>query len=118
RTQGQQTVPDRVLTLPPAHDQTVRFFEAELFSELGEGRLHRVAHDDDDLINACGGLEPLPRMSNDGTASHLQEQLIHIRPHADATACGDDDSGGHCIKYSCPFVVPFAPKELRRTVAS
>jgi len=90
-----KTVPHRVLTFRAADDEAVWFGEFELLCEFSERALHSVPDDEDNFINAWRVVEALPRMGNDGAPSYFEEELVHVRSHARAFACGDDDNAVH-----------------------
>ena len=69
----------------------------QLRHQFRESRLHRVAHDKNDFVDAGGMIEPRPGVCHDGATGHFQEKLVHVRPHAGAFAGGDDDGAVHGV---------------------
>jgi hypothetical protein len=67
-----------------------------LRGDFGEGVLHAVADNDDDVRDVRKAIEPLPGVCDDGAAGDGQEKFVDVGAHARAFAGRDDDCANHC----------------------
>ena len=79
-----------------ADGEGVRFCGLNLRGDFGEGALHAVPHDDDDVRDVGKAIEALPGVRDDGAAGDGQKKFVDVRAHARAFAGRDDDCANHC----------------------
>ena len=90
-----QPVPNRVLSFRAAFRQSIRQSGAKFSTDVFEGAFHARAHHNHDLVDIRRGVERAPCVRYDRPARDIEEQFVDVRPHAGASAGGNDNGGDH-----------------------
>jgi hypothetical protein len=95
---GVETVPYGVLSFGTASHEPEWLSETMTRSQLEEGVLKSIAHNEHKFMDGGASLESLPRVNDDRGAGDLKEQFVNARSHAGPATGGNDDGGIHCGK--------------------
>lgn len=91
------TIPDGVLSFGPSLHDRMGFSKAVAGAKIVKHIEIFGSRDKHDMVDRVRLFESHPGIRDEGSLFDLHEELIDVRPHADPSTCGDNDSGYHAL---------------------